>query len=96
MLHTKKSSLILSICTLLVGAFIPSTARGDDITLQGSFSHDDDVQLFDFTLSSPGSVDLRSYGYAGGTTSAGQVVPSGGFDTVFTLFTGTGNLITDR
>jgi len=62
--------------------FTPNTARASDITLQGSFTRDDDVQLFDLTVATAGSVDVRSYGYAGGTTSTGISVPRGGFDTI--------------
>jgi len=44
------------------------------------------VQLLNLTVAPAGSVDIRSYGYAGGTASTGTVVPSGGFDTILTLF----------
>ena len=38
----------------------------------------------------------RSYGYAGGTTSTGTVVPRGGFDTILTLFSASGVFIDDN
>ena len=41
-------------------------------------------------------VDIRSYGYAGGTTSTGTVVPAGGFGTILTLFDGAGTFLTDN
>jgi hypothetical protein len=51
------------------------------MTSQGLFTHDNDVQLFDLAVAMVGPVDIRSYGYAGGTTSIGFLAPSGGFDT---------------
>ncbi len=84
------------VTALLTFFSISIHSKASSITLQGSFTRDDDVQLLDFTVPVSGSVDLRSYGYAGGLTSTGQVVSSGGFDTVLTLFTRNGTLITDN
>jgi hypothetical protein len=77
-------------------AFLPGVARADNLTLQGTIGADDAVQLFDFTVATLGSVDLRSYGYAGGATSTGMVVPSGGFETILTLFDSSGNLLSEN
>ena len=60
---------------------------------QGTFSADDDIQLFDFTVGAPSTVTLKSYGYAGGMRADGSVVPDGGFDTILSLFDSSGNLI---
>ncbi len=76
--------------------FTSGAARANNITLQGLFTHDDDVQLFDVTVATAGSVDIRSYGYAGGTTSTGAVIPRGGFDTILTLFNGAGTFLLDN
>jgi hypothetical protein len=65
----------------LVLAIFPLIAGAADITLQGTFTADDNVQLFSVSLAAAVPVDIRSYGYAGGTTSTGTVVPRGGFDT---------------
>jgi hypothetical protein len=80
---------------LLGLAFAPATASAADITLQGTFARDDQVQLFDVTTAAPGSVDIRSFGYGGGTTATGMV-PRGGFDNILTLFDAAGTLITDN
>ncbi len=83
----------------LVALFVaPATTQASSVTLNGSFTQDDTVQLYDFTVVAPDvigalSVDLRSYGYAGGTTNNGGSIPPGGFDTILTLFSQTGNLI---
>lgn len=74
----------------------PQTAQASNITLQGLFTHDDNVQLFNLTIAAAGTVDIRSYGYAGGTASTGTVVPSGGFDTILTLFDGSGTFLADN
>lgn len=62
----------------LVLASFPVIARAADITLQDTFGADDNVQLFSVSLAAPAPLDIRSYGYAGGTTSTGTVVPRGG------------------
>jgi hypothetical protein len=38
-------------------------------------------------------VTLLTYSYAGGTNSAGQVIPAGGFDPILALFDAAGKLI---
>lgn len=77
-------------------ALISGPAKAASVTLQGVINRDDAVQLFDFTVDTPGSVDIRSYGYAGGNTATGEVAPSGGFDTVLTLFNSTGIFISEN
>ncbi|MBV9305973.1 MAG: DVUA0089 family protein [Acidobacteriaceae bacterium] len=62
--------------------FTPEAAQVANITLDGLFTQDNNVQLFNLTISTAGTVDIRSYGYAGGTTSTGTVVPAGGFGTI--------------
>jgi len=74
----------------------PLISRAADITLQGNFNADDSVQQFSVFLAAPAIVDIRSYGYASGTTSTGAVVPVGGFDTILTLFDATGAFLTDN
>src|SRR5690242_10502973 len=90
------SFLVRAARSSVVILFALCTARGSDITLQGLFTHDDDVQLFDLTVATAASVDIRSYGYAGGTTSTGISVPRGGFDTILTLFDGSGASLADN
>ncbi len=87
---TRKLTLVL------VLAILPMIAQAADITLQGTFTADDNVQLFSVSLAAPASVDIRSYGYAGGTTSTGTVVPRGGFDTILTLFNASGVVVDDN
>jgi hypothetical protein len=75
-------------------------AHATDITLQGTFTHDDQVQLFDITVPfgpPPGAlVDVRAFGYGGGATSTGITVPRGGFDNILSLFDATGGFLFDN
>ncbi len=73
-----------------------SPAHAANLVLQGSFTGDDEVQLFNILLSGPASVDRRSYGYGGGTLSSGAVVLGGGFDTVLTPFDASGNALAEN
>jgi len=77
-------------------AIFPLISRATNITLQGSFSADDNIQFFSVSVAAPATIDIRSYGYAGGTTSTGAVVPRGGFDTILTLFSASGVFIDDN
>ncbi len=81
---------------LLSAALSPMLAQAANITLTGTIAQDDTVQLFDVVVATEGVVDLRSYGYGGGTTSTGENIAPGGFDTILTLFTGAGTLLVDN
>ncbi len=96
MLRNTVSGLALCLGMALSIFLLPEPARAADITLQGAIATDDAVELFNLTVGGAGSVDIRSYGYAGGTTSTGTVVPRGGFDTILTLFSASGVFIDDN
>lgn len=64
-----------------------------DFSFEGVFADPNEVQSFTFTVTTPSTVTLRSYGYAGGTNAAGTLIPRGGFDPVLALFDSTGALI---
>jgi len=97
---SSRTRLARGLLVLLALALAPLLATpAAAITLQGTFTQDDQVQLFDITVPFtpiPEVVDIRSYGYAGGTTSTGVVVPPGGFDTVLSLFDATGGFLFDN
>ena len=71
---------------LCLGAF-PGCANV--ISLTGSLNPTDsgDVFLYQFTASDHATVLVQSYGFGG---NAGQSIPSGGFDTYLSLFSGIG------
>ncbi|MBN9617326.1 MAG: hypothetical protein BGO25_13310 [Acidobacteriales bacterium 59-55] len=67
-----------------------AVCRADNFSFTGNFSDINEVQLFTFSVGATSTVTLRTYGYAGGTNSAGQLIAEGGFDPILALFQGTG------
>ncbi len=96
MLHQIKPYSLKFKVALAYLACMPLAAFAASITLQGQFTLDDNVQLFDLVVAQTGSVDIRTYGYAGGSTTTGAVVPRGGFDPVLTLFDSAGAFLADN
>jgi hypothetical protein len=80
---------------ILISAVAVTAALADtDFSFTGTFTTDDQVQLFDVTLTSTATdVIFQSLGYAGGTNAAGNTVVPGGFDTFFTWYDSSGNQI---
>ena len=87
--------VLLAIGALGIGLLCQSNvASAAAFSFQGSFTTDDNLQLFNFSIASPGTVTIQSWGFAGGTNAAGTVIPAGGFATDLSLFDSSGNLIT--
>jgi len=84
---------------ILIGAasailtIVSSILHAANFSYTGTFSADDDVRLFNFTADGISTVELRTYGYGGGTQADGNVVQAGGFDPMLTLFNGAGDFI---
>ena len=78
--------LIVLVCCVAVGA-----ACASSVSFTGTFTTDDQLEIFLFTAPSASFV-AQTWGYAGGTNGAGQVIPAGGFDPVLSLFDATGGL----
>ncbi len=91
-----EDSVTRKLAFLIAFAIFPLISRATNVTLQGSFAADDIVQFLSVSVAAPAAVDFRSYGYAGGTTSTGTIVPRGGFDTILTLFSASGVFIDDN
>ena len=72
---------------------LAGTASADNFSFTGSFTEDDQLQLFSFTLASTSAVTFQTFGYAGGTNTAGQLISRGGFDPWLSLFDSSGLLI---
>lgn len=79
----------LPVCALAL--LVPAVCRADNFSFNGSFTADNDVQAFTFTVGATSTVTLRTWSYAGGVDAAGMAVPAGGFDPVLALFSGTGS-----
>jgi hypothetical protein len=73
-----------SFCLVAFLLPIPSFA---DFTFSGSFSADDDMLFYQFTIAATSTVTLESFGYAGN----GSTVPAGGFAPVLSVFGAGGN-----
>ncbi|MEM6373792.1 MAG: DVUA0089 family protein [Pseudomonadota bacterium] len=83
--------LILSAacCAVLAG---PVAAANFSFT--GTLSEDDEVQFFDFAITTTSTVSFQSFQYGGGTQADGNVVSAGGFDSILSVFNvDTGELI---
>jgi hypothetical protein len=73
-----------------------ASASAANFSFTGQFQHDNDVQLFSFTVGAQSTVGLRSWSYAGGTNAAGQVIARGGFDPILALFDSTGKRVGEQ
>lgn len=82
---------------LEIGAFVfcmlAGVASASSFSFSGTFTQDDQRQLFLFTAPSS-DVLLRTWSYAGGTDAAGGIVAPGGFDPALALFDATGGFTT--
>lgn len=87
---SKKSAFVMA-GLLALGLSAPAGAANFSFT--GSFTQDDDVQLFTFVVGASSNVTLRTWSYAGGTNAAGSLIARGGFDPILALFDGGGVLI---
>lgn len=70
-----------------------TSARGANLSFTGTFTQDDNVQLFNFVVGAPSTVTLRTWSYAGGVNAAGATIARGGFDPILALFNSSGALI---
>jgi hypothetical protein len=84
----KQLSAFVVFAGILLGA---GTARASVISFQGTFLHDDDLVLIDFTLSSTTSVELMTWSYGGGINGNGETIAAGGFDPYLSLFDAAGS-----
>ncbi len=75
-------------------AIAGSTAEAaTSYSFEGAFSTDDQVQLFDFTLTDTETVTFQTWGYGGGTNAADDVIPPDGFESLLTWFGTDGSYI---
>jgi len=67
-------------------------AAAGNFSFTGTFSQDDQLQVFQFTAPSASTL-LRTWGYAGGTNFDGNLILPGGFDPILSVFDATGGLV---
>jgi hypothetical protein len=75
-----------SILLVAALALCAAQAFGASFSFTGVFSTDDQLQQFNFKLSSTATVTLHTWSYAGGTNQAGMVISRGGFDPWLSLY----------
>jgi hypothetical protein len=61
-------------------------ANASSFSFTGSFSDPNEVQYFNFSVSSTGDLLIRTLSHGGGVMADGTVVEAGGFDPVLTVF----------
>lgn len=87
-------STLLSLLYMIgLGGVATSNAYAATFSFAGDFATHNDVNLFQFTLGNSSTVQLKSFGYAGGTDAAGAAIQRGGFDTMFFLYNSAGRQI---
>jgi len=78
---------ILSGRALLAGLFLFTPSLfATAFSFTGTFTADDDQQIFDFAISTQTVVTLQTWSFAGGTNAASQSIAAGGFSPVLSLF----------
>src|SRR5438552_3213354 len=81
------SRVSIAAVTFVVITFLTApSAKAGNFSFVGTFTQDDNVQLFNFTLSASAIVTFRTYSYAGGTNANGMTILRGGFDPNLALF----------
>jgi hypothetical protein len=78
----------------LIAALIPGAVRGDSISYAGTLASSTDVVAETFTLTSPATIGLQTWGFGGGTNAAGALILPGGTDPFLGIFSGTGGSAT--
>jgi hypothetical protein len=71
-------------------ALVPGALQADFVSYTGTLSSSTDVVEETFTLSSPGTIGLQTWGFGGGTNAAGDVISPGGTDPFLAIFSGIG------
>jgi hypothetical protein len=78
---------------LALALAIPVVCRASNFSFTGSFTSDDNVQEFTFTVGALSTVTLQTWSYAGGVDATGQLIATGGFDPILWLFDSSGAAI---
>ena len=73
-----------------VFALVPAGLQADFLSFTGTLASSTDVVEQTFTLSSPATIGLQTWGFGGGTNAAGTLILPGGTDPFLAIFSGTG------
>jgi hypothetical protein len=77
-----------SLVRMLAVSVLPVAASGSAVSFTGTLATPETVFETTFTLLSSSTVTFQTWGFGGGTNAAGQVISSGGFDSLIALFSG--------
>jgi len=95
--NTRRSMHSWRICRLLalsaLSIALAGNASAGSYSFTGTFTTDDQVQEFLFTVGSTSIVTAETFSYAGGTNQAVMTIPEGGFDPYLSIFDSSGELI---
>lgn len=83
----------IAIGLLAAAALLPSAFGAAVSSFTGTFTADDNIQVFDISLGADSSLTVQTFGYAGGTNGNADLIPAGGFDPALALFSPSGSLI---
>lgn len=89
------TKLMVSTAVAVLLGVSGANAATADFSFTGNFSSDDEVQLFNFSISATSTVTLISYSYAGGVMADGTIISPGGFDPILALWDSTGALVNE-
>lgn len=73
-----------------VVVLMPTAVHASTISYTGTLTSSTNVVEETFTLSSPATIGLQTWGFGGGTNAAGDVILPGGTDPFLGIFSGTG------
>ena len=71
-------------------ALVPASLHAGSLSFVGTLASPTDVFETTFTLGSPATIGLQTWGFGGGTNAGGTPIPAGGTDPFLAIFSGTG------
>src|SRR5690242_7963295 len=78
---------------LFVACLCSAAAQCGTFSFSGNFSQDDDITTISIALTAPGTLNVQTLSFAGGTASSGATIAPGGFEPVLSLFDASGALL---
>ena len=75
---------------IILNSILMSSAQGGIVSYQGSFADADQIFLLEFSIDTPSSLSIQGFGYGGGVNGSAVNIQAGGFDTIISLFSGSG------
>src|SRR5882724_9888917 len=80
-----RKTILLGFLCLMPATAICSTSF---LSYTGNLNSPEDIFEITFSISETSNLAIRTWGFGGGTNSAGTLIPAGGFDPLVALFSG--------